>query len=451
MLNRKFLTAFFLIAFLSAFSLYLFHSYKVKHMNTKQFEIEWGVSTSSGTFTNYKDLTNAIFVDSYVVKSPVDLNMQTSFHLADGTWLRTIDGSSGSWGLGGTPLGGNPFKQPLPEILHLTFFDSYDDQFYQLIQPLPKEKIYDLFTTVHKGTADDTDNPSPNIYDTFDIGFAPKGWIILYAVGAGTRKEIGSWQAKKIDADYNTVIGLTMTGDMEYLKTHDIRKDDVQSALNDFKKRNPAIYKRWMDGTLKVNSDWYKMLQTKFPWNLEVNAPDADWSGEYYAEYANVERYEILDDQLAADKTHLKAAPVKIGTWLTYKPTGVRYYVEIHMFPIPKWSADGYIPYYQDPNLALYFKNFQELFPLSSLARNETPAHEAEFGKIVLDFDEDFKIKEAYLKRGKTIRSLDGAYEYYLAQQDLRRGKYIAEEGHPHFLTAPKIPDLTDPVFADRD
>ncbi|MFW2073890.1 DUF2931 family protein [Acinetobacter gerneri] len=440
----------FLCILTCAFSIYLaYRIYQGRYMDTSN-DVEWGASTSSGTFTNYKDLTNAIFVDSYIVRSPVDEKMRTSFFLADGTWLRTLYGSSGSWGLGGTPLGGNPFRQPLPEILHLIFFDRYDNQFYQLIQPLPKEKIHDLFTTVHKGIADD-DGGSANVYDTFDIGFAPKGWIILYAIGPGIRKEIGSWQAKKIDADYNLVIGLTMTGDMEYLKTHDDRKKHVQSALDDFKKRNPAIYKRWMDGTLKINSDWYKMLQTKFPWNLEVNAPDADWSGEYYAEYANVERYEVLDDQLAEDKTHLKAAPVKIGTWLTYKPTGVRYYVEIHMFPIPKWSAYKYFPYYQDPNLALYFKNFQELFPLCSLARNETPAHEAEFGKIVLDFDEDFKIKEAYLKRGKTIRPLDGAYEYYLAPQDLRRGKYIAEEGHPHFLTAPKIPDLTDPVFADRD
>lgn len=421
-------------------------------MDSKNNEVEWGVSISAGTFTNYKDHTNAISVDSYVVKSPIDLNMQTSFFLADGTWLRTIDGPSGWWGLGNTPLGGNPFKQPLPEVLHLTFFDNYDNQFYQLIQPLPKDKVHDLFTTIHRGVADDDgEDSSPNRYTDFDIGFAPHGWVILSAIGPGIRKEIGSWQANKIDADYTQTIGLNQTGNMEYLKNHDIRKEDVDFTLDNFKKRNPAIYKLWKDGTFKISSDWYKNMQIQYPWNLEVTAPDGDWSGEYYAEYVNTERYEVLDDQLAKDRTQLKPVPVKIQTWITYKPTGVRYILEFHMFPIPKWAAEDYIPYYQDPNLNQFYKIFKDLFPNHSLQTNGRPTHESEFAKLKIDLDENFKIKNIYLKQGKKIIPIDGAYEYYLAPQDLNRGKYIAEQGHPHFLTTPKLPDLTNPIFADRD
>ena len=100
--------------------------------------------------------------------------------MADGTWLRTLDGSSGAWGRGGTPLGGNSFKQPLPEVLHLTFFDSIDNQFYQLIQPLPKDKIQRLFTTVHKGMGDEEEDSPPKVYDTFDIGFCPERLDYFY-------------------------------------------------------------------------------------------------------------------------------------------------------------------------------------------------------------------------------------------------------------------------------
>ncbi|MDO5543979.1 MAG: DUF2931 family protein [Acinetobacter sp.] len=418
-------------------------------MNKSQ-EVAWGVLTSSAVFGRYKDSTKDIYVNSYVVKSPVDENMRTAFYLADGTWLRTIDGSSGPWGFGGTPLGGNPFKQPLPEVLHLTFFDEFDNQFYQLIQPLPKEKIQRLFTTVHKGIADEIKG-SPNIYDDFDIGFAPKGWIVLFAVGAGTREEIGSWQAKKIDGDYATVIGLTRTSDMEYLRVNDIRSRDVKNALADFKQRNAELYKRWVDGSFKISADWYKTLQTKYPWNLEVTAPDGDWSGEYYAEYVNTERFEVLDDRLESDKKRLKAAPVKLWTWVTYQPTGVRYYIEIHFYPIPKWLVDDYMPYYQDPNLNEYLKNFQALYPQRSLASNDQAAYAHDFSTLKIELNEGFRIKEIYLQKGKEKYSLDGAYVYYLAPTDDRRGKYFPEPGHEYFLTQPKLKDLTDPVFTDRD
>ncbi|MCX5470083.1 DUF2931 family protein, partial [Acinetobacter nematophilus] len=263
--------------------------YRVYDMN-KPLEIEWGVSTSSAYLTSHKDSRHEVYINSHIVKSPVDENMRTAFYLADGTWLRTLDGSSGRWGVGGTPLGGNSFKQPLPEVLHLTFFDSIDNQFYQLIQPLPKDKIQRLFTTIYKGMGDEQEDSPPKVYDTFDIGFAPKGWIILFAVGPGIREEIGSWQAKKIEGDYAAVVGLTRTSDMEYLRANDIRTRDVKTAFEGFKRRNAELYKRWMEGSFKVSADWYKMLQTKYPWNLEVTAPDGEWSGEYYAEYVNTER-----------------------------------------------------------------------------------------------------------------------------------------------------------------
>ena len=66
-------------------------------------------------------------------------------------------------------------------------------------------------------------------------------------MGPGIREEIGSWQAKKIDGDYATVVGLTRTSDMEYLRANDIRTRDVKTAFDEFKKRNAELYKRWMD------------------------------------------------------------------------------------------------------------------------------------------------------------------------------------------------------------
>lgn len=416
-------------------------------------DIEWGVSNSDADFNLRKKDSENIGVDTRYVLSFVNLNLTTTFYTADGTRLRSIDGGGGAWGRGDTPLGGNDFKQPLPDRLKLTYFSYLEDQFYQLDTPLPKQKIEQLFRKIYQGMPDSPEGSTiPTQYYVFDIAIAPQGWIILFAVGPGIRKEIASWQAHKIEADYDVdIVQRESGGDINFLRKQNMRKRNVDSTFKDLEKYAPTLYKNYKEGKGLPTSEWYKQMQTKFPWNLEVTAPDGEWNGEYYAEYANTERYEVLSDQLQEDRTRQKAVPTKIWTWITYKPTGVKYYIEIHMFPIPKWAAFRYIPYYQDPNLTLFYKNFQELFPLSTLARNEIPAHEAEFGKLHIDLDEDFKIKEIYLKRGKTIRPLDGAYEYYLAPIDLNRGGYYPEQGHPHYLTKPKLPDLTDQGVADRD
>lgn len=143
--------------------------------------------------------------------------------------------------------------------------------------------------------------------------------------------------------------------------------------------------------------------------------------------------------------------PVKIGAWITYKPTGVKYYVEVHMFPIPKWSADDYIPYYNDPNLDYFIKRFEHLYPHRSLATNNQNIAPQDFATLKMHFNDDGILTEIYLQKGNEKLPLDGAYEYKLAPVDKERGGYWPQRGYPMFLTKPKIKDLTDPVFADRD
>ncbi len=415
-------------------------------------DVRWGVLNSDAMFTNRKKVESNIGVKSTYVLSHKNKDLTTGFYTSDGTWLRSIDGGGGLWGRGTTPMGGNPFKQPLPDHLILTYYSALEDQFYQLDTSLPKAKINDLFHIKHKGWGDHDEVPSTNIYDDFDIAIAPQGWVVLFTTGPyGNRKEIGYYQANKIEADYDVDILMKNGGDLDWLKKQNFRKQIREDNLERFKKIAPTLYKNYKEGKGLPTSNWYKQMQTKFPWNLDVTAPDGEWNGEYYAEYANTERYEVLDDQLALDRTKQKAVPVKIITWITYKPTGVKYYLEFHMFPIPKWAAARYIPYYQDPNLTLFFKKFQDLFPLHNLFRNELQMHESEFAKLKIDLDENFKIKDIYLKLGKKIVPIEGAYEYYLAPIDLNRGGYFPEDDHPHYLTKPKIPDLTDPGVADRD
>ena len=35
-------------------------------------------------------------------------------------------------------------------------------------------------------------------------------------------------------------------------------------------------------------------MQTKYPWNLEVEVDGGEWNGEYYMEFANTERWTAI-------------------------------------------------------------------------------------------------------------------------------------------------------------
>ena len=331
------------------------HLYNQEHA----LDIEWGVRSSEADLTRRKK--NNVGIDTVYVLSHVNHDLTTAFFAADGTWLRSIDGGGGLWGRGDTPIGGGDFKQALPDRFKLTYFSYLENHFYQLDALLPKQKIEALFRIVHLGMGDhDERGEDQNIYNSFDIAIAPQGWVILFATGPySNRKELAYYQAKKIDADYDVdIIQRQGGGELDWLRKQNFRKQNVDMTYDDLKKYAPSLYKNYKEGKGLPTSEWYKQMQTKFPWNLEVTAPDGEWNGEYYAEYANTERYEVLSDQLQEDRTRQKAVPTKIWTWITYKPTGVKYYIEIHMFPIPKWAAFRYIPYYQDPNLTLFYKNF---------------------------------------------------------------------------------------------
>lgn len=273
------------------------------------------------------------------------------------------------------------------------------------------------------------------------------------------RKEVASFQATPIEPDPKTLEGNPVSSGDEslyidyefYLKNKDISKNEY---LNTLKNKSPEAYQKFISGEWTISADWYKKIQTKYPWNLSVTIDGQDWNGEYYAEFANTERFAILDDQITKNKTMLKAVPTKIKTWAINQDTGERTELEVHLFPRPKWAARGtnsasYIPYYKDPNLNRFFKHFADLYPNRNLATNDQPANVDEFATLRLDFDKDLILQDVYLQKGSQKIPLEGAYQFSKAPVDMEYNPYIAKRRYPQFLTEPKIKDLNDPVFVD--
>lgn len=434
--------------------------YKGKQMKDNKV-VEWGSEVSYASYTLYKkdNLINAVSLQ----KSDKVHSYSTSFYLNDGTWLRSLHGGGASWGYGGKPLGGNEFEQPLPDKVRVTYLDEVANQYYQGEHSLPTDKIYALMTSTDKNMESESLNDiglDSNYYN-IELAFAPDGWVIVFITGWPGRKEIDSFQATPIEPNPATIEGKKISsGDdallidyKHYLKNKDITNNESLIAFQD---KSPEGYNKFQSGDWTISSDWYKQMQTKYPWNLSVSIDGQKWNGEYYAEFANTERFAVLDDQFDKYNKELKAVPTKIRTWATDQETGERTEIEVHLYPRPQWSArssglSSYQPYYQDPNLNRFFKHFEYFYPKRSLTTNSQPASLEEFATLKINFDKDLVLTEAYLQKGNQKIPIEGAYQFSRAPIDPEEGQYTAKRDYPQFITEPKAKNLSDPAFVDLD
>ena len=434
--------------------------YKENQMRGNK-EIEWGATISVADYTLYKENNFRNIVN--IQKSDKVRNYSTSFYLNDGTWLRSLHSGSGFWGYGSRPLGGNILEQPLPDKIRVTYLDETTNQYYQGEHSLPTKKIYELMTSTNKNMESERSislGLNSNYYN-IDLAFAPDGWVIVFVTGWPGRQEVTSFQATSIEPNPKTIEGEPVSsGDemlyIDYESYLEAKNKGPNYIFMKLKNSHPKAYEKWQSGEWSISSNWYKKIQTKYPWNLSISIDGQEWNGEYYAEFANTEKFAVLDDQFDQYNNLLKAVPTKIKTWATDIESGERTEVEVHLYPRPQWAARGtgsasYRIYYQDPNLNYFFKNFENLYPKYSLATNNQHVNQDEFATLRLKFDKNLVLIETFLQKGEQKIPIEGAYQFSRAPIDPEQGKYFAKKNYPQFITKPNIKTLSDPAFVDMD
>ena len=253
---------------------------------------------------------------------------------------------------------------------------------------------------VFNNAVEDTETPRYESPNNFELAVAPGGWVTLNLTSTFIHKELMSWQAREIVPSLEEAAKHHFNEmwyyDVEFY--HDPKRR--AEYLDRVRKEHPDFYHTYIAGSKKVSAEWYKQMQTKYPWNLEVEVDGGEWNGEYYMEFANTERWTAIGkERIEEEKNTMKAIPTYIRLWLIDKETGNRWGIRLHPFKTEEQEQNDYKIIYDDARLNGLYKIFQQAFPGRNQAHNISTPSINQFATLKLKFDDHFELTEAYLQK----------------------------------------------------
>ena len=234
----------------------------------------WGVKMAEAILVNATpENSSYLTLGAYAVD--VSNKYSSDFYLQNGTVLRNFFGTGSIWGRGGY-LGRTAEFDLLPERLTFTYLSQFENKFYQLDEALPTDKIRPMMAKsyrVFNNAVEDTETPRYESPNNFELAVAPGGWVTLNLTSTFIHKELMSWQAREIVPSLEEAAKRHFNEmwyyDVEFY--HDPKRR--AEYLDRVRKEHPDFYHTYIAGSKKVSAEWYKQMQTKYPWKLK-------WMGE---------------------------------------------------------------------------------------------------------------------------------------------------------------------------
>lgn len=372
------------------------------HGNPEQAKgMAWGVKMAEAILDTPTAADSAyLTLEAYAVD--VSNKYSSDFYLQNGTVLRNFFGTGSIWGRGGY-LGRTAEFDLLPERLTFTYLSQFENKFYQLDEALPTDKIRPMMAKsyrVFNNAVEDTETPQYESPNNFELAVAPDGWVTLNLTSTFIHKELMSWQAREIVPSLEEAAKHHFNEmwyyDVEFY--HDPKRR--AEYLDRVRKEHPNFYHTYIAGSKNVSAEWYKQMQTQYPWNLEVEVDGGEWNGEYYMEFANTERWTAIGkERIEEEKKAMKAMPTYIKIWLIDKETGNRWGIRLHPFKTEEQEQNDYKIIYDDARLNGLYKIFQQAFPRRTRAHNISTPSINQFATLKLKFNDHFELTEAYLQK----------------------------------------------------
>ena len=301
------------------------------------------------------------------------------------SWLK-----DGDWWGGGNAggMGKKPNMDRLPKTMRVTWYDYADDRFYQLDAELPSQKwLYELMQQkgMDTGIAEGNIRSVPR-YDTFQVGMAPKGLVILWLMSGGGdyQIELAHYQARQLQdmtlARYKEIY----VPETEYMMTREdwFKEEDNQKFYR------PETLAKLKSGWTP-SQDWYLRLRTKYPYRF-VMTGNAHLK-EYDAYYGNEESNFVLGYERDQDNQTLKAVPKGVRLYFQDN-AGQRYWMDI------KFHEGAYNSGERD--LTANQQVFEKMFPNRTAKDNDKPVRMEDFAEMEFHVNDAMNSVSIHLVKG---------------------------------------------------
>lgn len=190
------------------------------------------------------------------------------FHRSDGETFpvpsghRLISGwrgSSISWAVGDE-------RQPAPDSLHLLWYSTVEDKFYEGRFLLPQQRIYSLL----KAGYWNTEQQVAETYDELTVLVGPKGLVVVWLAGGKNKVLIGHFRGVPTTSQFPN----------ETAQEHAATLREERAALP------PAVQQQIAAGTIS-SKQWDDYLRT-YSWQVAFNQPVKLY--DYGLDFLNAER-----------------------------------------------------------------------------------------------------------------------------------------------------------------
>lgn len=171
-------------------------------------------------------------------------------------FLRGFGTIDKGWGENGPMVVIGPDYKKLPDSLTITWRSLIEQKNYSGKWALPKDQIAQFFKTGFINP----DNNKKETYNSFIIGLAPRGKVIVWLSGSSKQLEVASFKAQE------TVINTsTLEEDDKYL----FSQEYYDITLKNIEKEKPDVYQKIKSNTLP-KPEFYENIRAKYLWKPEI-------------------------------------------------------------------------------------------------------------------------------------------------------------------------------------
>ena len=205
------------------------------------------------------------------------------------SFTASFDRPDDGWGVGTQE--GSMMKQ-LPKDIDIVWYSYVEDCFYRVKTDLDYPKLLKLFREGYKERARNLEafpkGYGEETFNTFVVGLAPGGVVVVWVEGPMRQIEIGRFQAEKINLKQP-----------EGLDGHErliFSKEEHQRVLNDSIARPPHIREKPIPFGL-----WDDYRDIKYPWYPTFEFYKGAKIGDVFIRYFNRERWDTFYDEMTLE------------------------------------------------------------------------------------------------------------------------------------------------------